>query len=382
MPIKFTNPCHDSDDDQVEIPKKIHFEDIKFSKMNSSETTSDSTTTEQSNSHSASSQSSADETECSSSSQCTVDDTSEEFVFRSDFEFPESFVFNDDEEKPLYSGSSISLLSAVSVLMAWFASYPGISKTSFSHLLYILHKMILPSDNSLPSSYASAQSLVHHFVVTPTEYHACINDCVLYRNDLTDSTMCPSCGSDRYQDKSQTPRKRYKYIPLLPRIKKMFASARISELLQAHSRVKPIKEVGYDIHDSRAWKSWYSLDGYFGGDARCLTFALCTDGLNPFAKEKSQYSMWPIMLNVLNYPSSIRTKAESLMLVGIIPGPKEPKSIDTYLAPLVDDLNELSSATVFDAFKHEYFTPKANILVHILDYPGQNKVFHCHGEVL
>lgn len=102
----------------------------------------------------------------------------------------------------------------------------------------------------------------------------------------------------------------------------MFCSYKVSQLLQCHlNRTDSV----LDIHDSSAWKSWYSKNGYFGGDARAISFALCADGVNPFCKEKCQYSMWTLMMNILNFPYYIRSKAESLLLVGIIPGRKEPK---------------------------------------------------------
>lgn len=45
---------------------------------------------------------------------------------------------------------------------------------------------------------------------------------------------------------------------------------------------------------------------------------------------------------LMNLPREIRFKAENVMLVGIIPGPHEPKlTIYTYLRPLVAELNVL-----------------------------------------
>lgn len=374
-PITFTSPYHsDSEDDVVNIPNKVHIKKFKFSLPCSSKQCSNSDTA----SLSPTLFESSNDEKYASGSESEYDNSDESWS-RNDWCIPESFTFDNPDEQPLYSGANVSVLSVVSILLSWFASYPGLSKQSFSHLLHLLNKVVLPSDNILPSSYTAAYSLIQHLVVNPTDYHACINDCVLFRNELKDSLQCPICGSNRYEKDSQTPCKRFKYLPMLPRVKQMFASSRVSQLLQSHSSILLTGESGFDIHHTDVWKSWYSVDGYFAGDARSLSFALCTDGLNPYAKEKSQYSMWPIMLNVLNYPAAIRSKAESLMLVGIIPGPKEPKNIDPYLEVFIDDLNDLSQNSVFDAYKNEYFTPRANIILHVLDYPGQNKVFHCNG---
>ena len=236
----------------------------------------------------------------------------------------------------------------------------SLSKEAFGHLLHFLHHYILPTGNKLPYSYARAYSLIKNNLIEPNEYHACINDCVLFKKDYKDMTSCPVCGNSRYIENSQIPQKKFKYLPLLPQIKQMFSSYKVSQLLQCHLNQT---DSVLDIHDSSAWKSWYSEDGYFGGDARGISFALCADGVNPFSKEKCQYSMWPLMLNILNFPYYIQSKAESLLLVGIIPGRKEPKKMDPYLEVIVDDIHFLSGQTIYNSLKDEYFVLKANIIL-------------------
>ena len=49
-------------------------------------------------------------------------------------------------------------------------------------------------------------------------------------------------------------------------------------------------------------------------------------------------------MGVLNIPKGKRFKARWTMLIGLIPGPSEPEGhINTYLAPIVDDLITLYS---------------------------------------
>ena len=40
-----------------------------------------------------------------------------------------------------------------------------------------------------------------------------------------------------------------------------------------------------------SWSSAYSENGIFGGDPRGISFAICTDGVNPFAHNKVAYSL-------------------------------------------------------------------------------------------
>ena len=44
-------------------------------------------------------------------------------------------------------------------------------------------------------------------------------------------------------------------------------------------------------------------------------------------------------MTILNLPRAERNKEENIMVLGIIPGPTEPKlHLNTYLKPIVDDL--------------------------------------------
>lgn len=139
----------------------------------------------------------------------------------------------------------------------------------------------------------------------------------------------------------------------------------------------------YDIHQSQAWEAAYNCTGIFGGDPRGISLALCADGVNPFAHNKVSYSMWPIMLTLLNLPRKIRNRFSSILLVGIIPanGTKEPHNLNPYIdIILVDELLELCSSTLFDAYQNAPFKAKAAILLHVLDYPGMGKMMSVVGS--
>ena len=56
----------------------------------------------------------------------------------------------------------------------------------------------------------------------------------------------------------------------------------------------------------------------------------------------SPYSIGVMYLVVMNLPRFERYRRKNLILVGIIPGPNEPSlTINSYLSPLVDELNKL-----------------------------------------
>ena len=104
------------------------------------------------------------------------------------------------------------------------------------------------------------------------------------------------------------------------------------------------------------------------------------DGLNPFAIEKNSYSMWPMFLIPLNLSHHIQMTSTSMMLMGLSPGPTEPKNTDPYVDVLVDDILDVNKLTMYDAYKDEMFRLKTNVVLHIFDYPGQNKILNCQGR--
>ena len=68
-----------------------------------------------------------------------------------------------------------------------------------------------------------------------------------------------------------------------------------------------------------------------------LGFLWNVDWFQPY--ENSPYSVGVIYLVIQNLPREERFKEENMMVLGIIPGPKEPKvHINSYISPIVDEL--------------------------------------------
>ena len=292
-------------------------------------------------------------------------------------------LIDEDISDKLFESSHISLYQTLAMLFSWFTTYPSISKEAFSRLLYLLKMYVLPQPNNLPVSYHKALSFVRNQLVPLRDFHCCVNDCVIFRScakgDYSNMSTCPVCGEARYKNQSREPRKRYKYIPLAPRFKRMFGSRTISKLLQNHQDVQ-VGDTISDLHQTQLWKTNYSSTGIFQGDPRGLSLALCTDGMNPFAKQKVTYSMWPVNVSILNLPHRYRTSAASMLLVGIIPGKAEAKSLNPYLDILVEELERMEGMEIYDGHNQNTFSLKARIILSVLDYPGHNKVFQCHGK--
>ena len=80
---------------------------------------------------------------------------------------------------------------------------------------------------------------------------------------------------------------------------------------------------------------------------RNFAVMLNVDWFQPF--KHSLYSVGALYLVLTNLLRSERFKPENVFLVGIIPGPHEPKlNINTYLRPLVDELNVLWNEGIYE----------------------------------
>lgn len=116
------------------------------------------------------------------------------------------------------------------------------------------------------------------------------------------------------------------YLPLGPRFGRLYGTASLAQVVQSFSinekdHTQP--DVMDDTQQSLLWNA-------FASSARERTVFLqsSTDGMNPFNKNKTSYSMWPITLAMLKLPQQIRYLFGRLLLVGIIPG--EYMSIEIY----------------------------------------------------
>ena len=300
-------------------------------------------------------------------------------------------IYDSENAKiTLFENSDVTVLQALASYFMWFTEHPSTSKTALSDLLR-LKKRLLPQPNNFPGSYDEAYSFVKPFLLPIETYHVCPNDCIIFRKtsryDYSKLQKCPECGSSRYWA-NKSARRRFLYFPLGPRWKRMYGNANISEVLQSHMHAHDCEteeptNIMRDIHDSPSWNQAFSEEGFSNGDSRGMLLQLSTDGVNPFSSNKVNYSMWPIMLTVLNLPRNVRNLFENILLAGIIPAHtdgQEPKNVDPYLEIVVDEILELSGATFFDGLREAPFTFKVALMNYVPDYPGLGKVFTTSAQ--
>ncbi|KAA0058413.1 transposase [Cucumis melo var. makuwa] len=139
--------------------------------------------------------------------------------------------------------------------------------------------------------------------------HACRNDCCLFRKELSDANVCPSCGMSRWnipknskKEVKNVPVKVMWYFSPIPRFERMFRSKETSKLLTWHGRKREVNDLLQHPKDALSWKKINNLWPEFGSEPRNLRLALSTDGINPHGDLSSRYSCWPVMLVTYNLP--------------------------------------------------------------------------------
>jgi hypothetical protein len=161
-------------------------------------------------------------------------------------------------DAPLFDGSPHSVLQTLVNCFQWFCEHPGISKEALSSML-AMQKSLLPAPNNLPGSYETALHVIEPHIVTPVSYDICVNDCILFRKQFSGLTKCPDCGADR---KSGQVRRHFLYLPLKPRLQRLFGSSCMAEILQSHL-THPRGTTMQDIHDSPAWQDAYCREDFY-----------------------------------------------------------------------------------------------------------------------
>ena len=93
-----------------------------------------------------------------------------------------------------------------------------------------------------------------------------------------------------------------------------------------------------DVYNGKVWNDFIFVDGQpFLSQPHTWLLSMNVDWFQLFTHVCD--SVGAIYLVILNLPRSQRYKWENMILVGLIPGPKEPKyTINSYLYPLVDEL--------------------------------------------
>ena len=133
-------------------------------------------------------------------------------------------------------------------------------------------------------------------------------------------------------------------------------------------------EIYTDIYDGDIWKEFQNSNGApFLSVCNNFAFQMNVDWFNPFIH--TQHSEGAIYLSILNLPRHERFLQENVLLLGIIPGPKEPSlHINSYLRPLVDEVKLLWRGVCLKNLRGVTILVRGALLCVGCDIPAARKV--------
>ena len=129
-----------------------------------------------------------------------------------------------------------------------------------------------------------------------------------------------------------------------------------------------------DVYDGKIWKELASFHGKpFLSIPFNYALHLNVDWFQPF--DHTQHSEGVMYLSVFNMPRRERCHEHNIILVGVIPGPKEPElHINSFLQPLVDDLKKLWKGVQMITYHGVPVLVRAALLCVRCDIPAARKV--------
>jgi hypothetical protein len=243
------------------------------------------------------------------------------------------------------------------------------------------------SHSDLPSLKNLQSRILALCGLEPVAYDCCKNSCICFAGPFADLDACPECNAPR-RNAAGAPYRTFSYIPPSPQLRALYCSFPMCKAMRYRHDHECKQDTIEDLFDSNRYRellnTYITVNGeqkpykYFA-DWREVALALSTDGMCPFKRRKN--SCWPLILVNLNLPPEERTHTENLICIGVIPGPKSPKNLGSFLWPLVDELLQLASGVMaVDISTRKLFSLRAHLLAVFGDIPAITKLLEFVGH--
>ena len=181
--------------------------------------------------------------------------------------------------------------------------------------------------------------------VAHVSYDVCVNNCVCFVK-YPEQHTCPSCGEARYHrvGLKDVPRKTFDYIPVQHRLRLLYSDPKMARQLKSYRKMleDTADASGNILRDF--WDAKLCAELKKKGiltDPRSLAFYFSTDRVYLFRKGR-QHTVYPLILINCNLHPELRFRTENIICLGIIPGPKKPKDLHSFLHPIVDEFKLLA----------------------------------------
>lgn len=228
-----------------------------------------------------------------------------------------------EADTPLHAKTSQTRLSTVARLMT-IKTQHNLSEACYNETMTLIHD-VLGDDaaKELPTNFHRSKKLVNSLAMPYVKIHAYPKNCMIYYKENENKEKCPICNEPRYEETTtgntsrKVPRKVLRYLPITPRLQRLYMSQSTAKHMDYHARPRNNKKVM--VHPSHG-EAWKELDK----QVRNIRLCLATDGFTPFGISAASYSCWPVFVVPYNLPPEMCMKQNNLILALVIPGPDHP----------------------------------------------------------
>ncbi|KAL6842985.1 hypothetical protein ACP4OV_027298 [Aristida adscensionis] len=273
-------------------------------------------------------------------------------------------------DEPVHSQTKHSRLSAIARLLSIKSKY-NMPATCYDDVMHLIHELI-PADSKLEENFYRSKKTLEGLGMPYQKIDVCYNNCMLYYKENAEKVTCDFCHISRYVDSQRKiPHKVLRYLPIIPRLQRLYAKEEIATQMRWHKESHPV-DPNVMLHPchGEAWSEFDEDFPSFAEDPRNVRLGLAVDGFTPFSLSVASYSCWPVFIVPYNLPPDVCMKSEYTFLALVIPGPQHPgKNLSVMFEPLVDELLEVwNGMRTWDASKKENFTMRAAYLWSIHDF--------------
>jgi hypothetical protein len=230
----------------------------------------------------------------------------------------------------------------------------------------------------------------------------CVNSCVVFTGPFLELESCPVCtepwydqfwiqtsdGKDRAPHQSQfwiqtsdgkdrAPHQEFHTIPIGPQIQALYCAPESAKY--AHYLHEERSYVLSEIHSKGCLAEYsdalHSTDLINMFEDRCIEeddimLMFSIDGAQLYAKKAS--ACWIYIWVLFNLPPSLRYKKSFMFIGGFIPGPNNPKNIDSFLLPGLQHLVSLQKEglQIWDGTLERELRSKVFLALLTADGPG------------
>ena len=178
------------------------------------------------------------------------------------------------------------------------------------------------------------------------------------------------------------PHKIYCFNSLIDQVEGLLKRPGVPEMCEQWRERQVDDNIVADVYDGSIWRDFLKYKGTdFLNAPRNLAFAINMDWFQPF-KRRNDRSVGVIYLVLLNLPREQRFKWENIIVAGVVPEMnKEPKSLNKFLAPIVDELKAFWKGVKLTTSQSEIpLTYRAALLLASADLPAVRKLCGFKGH--